>query len=75
LLPDHLGRCDRKPVGRSLRLGLCRDLRRDRVIRVRIQARRIGDEPGQEILDSAFLVQLSEQRNGVWTMKPGPQDE
>jgi hypothetical protein len=58
-----------------VRRGLGRDLRRDRVIRVRIEAGRIGDDPGQEILDAALLVQLPEQTDGVGTVESGSEDE
>jgi hypothetical protein len=42
---------------------------------VRIEARRIGDEPFEEILDAALLVQLAEKGGGIGAVKSGGEDE
>ena len=76
LLPsERRDRSNCRRDGRSNGPGLGRDLRNHDVVRVRIEAGRIGNEPFEEILNAALLVQLPDQRNRVGTVKPGSEDE
>lgn len=58
-----------------MRLGLWWNRRRDDVIRVRIKARRISDQPPEEIVYPAFPIQLPKQGDGVGTVESGSEDE
>jgi hypothetical protein len=58
-----------------MRLGLRWNRRRDDVIRVRIKARRISDQPPEEIVYPAFPIQLPEQGDGIGTVESDREDE
>jgi hypothetical protein len=58
-----------------LRLGLWWNRRRDDVIRVRIKAKRMGDQPPEEIVYPAFPIQLPKQGDGVGTVESSSEDE
>jgi hypothetical protein len=50
-------------------------LPRDHVIEMRSQTGRISDEPGQQILGSTLQVQLTKQRDRVWTVNASAEDQ